>query len=562
MTIIEEFSREAAGRFLQSVVFVDDEIYSKPSGQPFEDTSDLPSMKSPFRQKGGEAAPPQAESAGAAEWTPYHPKQMVESFAREGMVCALYEPDEDFTTDRDSLLFKLCDRADIVILDWDLFNEDGRNILPLITNLVDVSQSSVPHHVRLCVIYTTKPDLTRVTNQIYVALGGDQASGLEVEGDSVIVAGATRIVVFGKPNVSGRSDAAKALEVQELQLADRVIGEFAKMNAGLLPSYVLHGMAAVRRNTKRIVDKFSGDMDGPFILHRALTLESEDAFDQLPELLAEEVLAVIQDGQIKPDEMTKLANESAAMLKLEPANLNWQAKQGKQAKASPEFARMFLAGGYAAIKDECTIPKRGPIDSLHEAMGCGTSQSEKKLAALFNIRTRYITDEITPALGFGTVVRYKIKVNAEAGAETETETEEWAYAFCLMPICDGIRLSNKGGQTTAFPFWNLVNGESLPKGRGIMVEAPKGTFLHLVASGRPSDRLWIARYPAGPAGVVGASSDDGVLVFEGERRLEWIAQIKPAHSQRIAHDVGQQLSRIGLVESEWLRLISESKSGG
>src|SRR5690606_13043883 len=143
----------------------------------------------------------------------------------------------------------------------------------------------------------------------------------------------------------------------EDKLAGRVIDEFVKMHSGLLPSYALHGMSSVRRNSKKILDNFHGDMDGAFLLHRALILTSEDAFDQLPELLAEEVLAVILDEQIEPAQKIEIAKESASKIALKDQDLNWAVRQGRAERQPGELARIFLAEGEKAIKSDHKFPE-------------------------------------------------------------------------------------------------------------------------------------------------------------------------------------------------------------
>lgn len=550
MTSLEAFTHKAARRYLQNVVFVDDDIYSKASGQPVEITSSLPSYKSPFA-KAVSSATISSAADSAEEKIPYHPKQLVGSFAEEGMVCALYEPSENFKTDKNSEIFKLCERADVVIFDWDLYNEDGANILPLIANLVDSSQSSVPHHVRLCAIYTTKPELDRVANSIFEHLRNAGLKVDPVKESLTLIAGATRIIVLGKPKVPNRTPENKALEVAEDKLAGRVIDEFAKMHNGLLPSYALHGMSAVRRNSKKILDNFHGDMDGAFLLHRALVLKSEDAFDQLPELLAEEVLAVILDDQIDRTTKIEIAKASANTLTLDVKNLDWQIKNGRQARRPGELARMFLAGGESAIKSEHKWSEDPEIQiktlqTLHSAMGCVESNAEKKLAALFSIRTRYKSQP--PTLGFGTIVR-QIPQSAEDSAPI-------SYAICLMPICDSIRLKS-GPTQTSFPFWTLKTAEKNQDGRGIVLETPDHSYVELMASGKPRDRLWLEKFTADEQKIVTASTENESYWFQGtDSKLEWVAQLKPSHAQRIAHDIGQKFSRVGVAEAEWLRLLT------
>jgi hypothetical protein len=41
------------------------------------------------------------------------------------------------------------------------------------------------------------------------------------------------------------------------------------------------------------------------------------------------------------------------------------------------------------------------------------------------------------------------------------------------------------------------------------------------------------------------------------KQYKWIAQLKPEHAQRAAENFSSNLSRIGLTESEWLRLMSK-----
>lgn len=584
---LADFSRESAKRYLQNIVFIDDEIYTKLTGQPVISTLELPAFQSPF---GAQSAAPEdakviiaaktsTEKADVAdvatpeavrsdkqqelptevkpvnnakevekteEKIPYHPRHLVESFAKEGMICALYEPKENFVADKDSELYKLCERADVVVLDWDLYGMDGKNILPLISNLVDESQNSIPHHSRLCVIYTTKPDLARVGGAIYDHLNTAKLQVQDVIKPATLVAGATRIVVLGKPNVPGRSPEIKALEVAEEDLAIRIIQEFAIMHEGILPSYALRGMAAVRRNSKKILDKFQKDLDSVFLVHRALVLKHEDAFDQLPELLAEEVLAVIHDDQIAQADAITLANNFASTLPLERVSMS--TIEGRPQQAAGVLARRFVGGGEPAVAEDYKLKSAGKlVKQLHDELGCPTSQADKQLAALFNLRTRYFKSK-PPTLGFGTVVRYE--VDKEGG---ETGQKEYKYALCLMPLCDSMRLSQAA--PTSFPFWTLqpVDGKT---GRGIVVHTKDSGYVELLATGKPRDKLWIDAFQADASGTVIGEQSTGAYWFNGGKKLEWVAQLKPAHAQRVAHDIGQEFSRVGVVEAEWLRLAT------
>ena len=353
-------------------------------------------------------------------------------------------------------------------------------------------------------------------------------------------AGATRIIVLGKPGVGSRSRSDKASEVDEVNLASRLIDEFSQMHEGILPSYALHGLAGVRRNSKRILDKFHHEMDGPFLLHRALLLEHEDAFEQLPELIAEEALAVLLDDQVPVKVSFDIAASLSSSLPL--ANLAWPPVNGKKAAEKEVLARKYLAGGPSAIKDDFKVEKE-PYVAFHDAMGCAQTHADKRLAALFDVRTRYFGTKV-PELGFGAVV----KSGGEGAAE---------YSICLMPLCDGIRL--KPGTSTSFPFWRLKPPGGGAIGRGIALQV-NGTYVNLVARGKPREMLWLAAFLPNEDGVVSAVWEQPAYSFSaGDSKFEWVAQLKPAHAQRIAHDIGQSFSRVAVVEAEWLRLMTDKK---
>lgn len=555
MTALENFAVASTKRYLQSIVFVDDEIYNNTSGKPKTLDVEIPEFKSPFSSKHKFPQPePDKNATGQAEGVesvvienaeteklPYHPKELVESFAKEGMVCALYEPAEGFSVDAGSELFRLCERADVVILDWDLYQQDGQNILPLIANLISHGQNSVPHQVRLCAVYTTAPNIEQICSQIFDHMNGKQIS-MDALSSTSLRAGSSKIVVLGKPT-TGRSEQMKAAgEVAERDLATRIITEFAGMHEGILPSMALHHMSSIRMNSKKILDKFHRDMDGPFLLHRALILADEDAFDQIPELVSEEALAVMMDNPVSETTATELASEVAEAV---PLDIAWQPFPGRPPQEPGVLAKRWLAGGAMAVADEYKItPKSVKPDVFHAAMGCDQSSDHKRLASLFDVRTSYSSAK---GLSFGTIVRRQM------------EDQTYAYAVCLMPLCDSLRLE-QGDKQYTFPFWHLKTVGNGASSRGVVVQIADKSFVELFAFGKPRDNLWLDTFSAGAGGMVVAELANHIPIFTGlASTWEWVGQLKPSHAQRIAQDIGQSLSRVAVVEAEWLRQKAEGR---
>ncbi|MEZ2329679.1 response regulator receiver domain [Mesorhizobium sp. RCC_202] len=550
MTSVQEFALTAARKYLQSVVFVDDEIYqqvpvtavkanvggavtamrvyAKPREPKVEEVIEPLAAGAPDEQN-------EEGDSGAL----YHPKHLVESFARERMVCALYEPKKDFSTGPDSELFKLCERADVVILDWEFHREPGKKVMELVTNLVTAAQTTVPHHVRLCAIYTSTPNLKHVASQLFDHLKGQQLE-IEADGDYNISAGSSRIIVLGKPSTGRPKDQETTAGVAEAHLAERIIKEFATMHEGILPSMALHGLASVRTNTKKILDKFRKEMDGAFLAHRGLILPGDDAFEQVPELLAEEAFAVMVDNRIKTDQAKKLAEKAIDALDVKTA---WPTK-GNAAVQPGELAVKLLKEGPAKVSKKVDLNGKA-LGDLYNDLDKGKASAKERLAALYTSRTQYGHER---ALEFGTIVRY-----APAAAPPE-------YAICLMPLCDCVRL--KQADWYQFPFWKLRVDNSGASAKGLVVELPaKAGFAELFSMGKPRDQLWLEEFQAGAAKMVMAEKDGDGFVFKGKSKpVEWIAQLKPSHAQRIAQDIGTSFSRIGVLEAEWLRLKADRQS--
>jgi hypothetical protein len=84
----------------------------------------------------------------------------------------------------------------------------------------------------------------------------------------------------------------------------------------------------------------------------------------------------------------------------------------------------------------------------------------------------------------------------------------------------------------------------------------------LAAGGKIRNGLWMARFKPGANEWVETAAGQRVFqteAFEKEagQIVEWVAELKPMHAQRIAAFMGAEVSRVGLVESEWLRLFCD-----
>jgi hypothetical protein len=550
---VAEFSLYAASRYLRSAVFIDDNIYNQVTAtpdaianivirQPKEVLRKEDESKEPAIEEKSKAAEPEPIEAPNVQ---FRTKDLVGSFAKHGIVCALYEPERDFRTDEESTVFKLCNAADLIALDWD-FHENGvQGTRPksLIGELIRSGNVVSPHHVRLIAIYTNTQSLYSISDSIYSYL---EQIGIPVDSKSAyhLQAGATRIVILGKAGGAPRIEAEKLFTVSESTLASRLLKEFAEMNQGILPSCALLGMAAIRDNSRRILDKFHSTLDGQFLFHRALIRSSEEAFEQLPELLGDEFRAVIEDSGYRPEKIGEFIEKILPDIPIKPHVSPWTVNGRPCHELLPDFLTKSnelekrLLNKKAALESDGAQPRK-PLESAAAMLSVKDPEAYRRFAALLAIRTQY--QEKHRALGFGVIIYNQ-------------ETKE--YSVCIIPPCDALRIKS----TTSFPFWKL---STMGKGHPVFVENLNNELLNLVfESGKPSKHLWLAPFIPDVTKrlVIATKNDTNKYVFtSGNYKFEWVAQLKPTHAQRIANTVGQQLSRVGLTEAEWARITFKTE---
>jgi len=374
------------------------------------------------------------------------------------------------------------------------------------------------------------------------------------EGKLKLRSGSTQISIFGKPHTAGRPPGDKPYEIEEKDLADRVISEFACLHHGLLPAITLHGLAAIRKNTKRLLERFKASLDGAFLLHRSLVFKDHNAFDELQHLLSDEILAVLEDSKIDEDTLNALTIAAISQVPLMTTSQREWANVPNQIDAFRKFLREGedslreeLKGGHQSkeLGDKGLRGIKGKIlNEFSEIVNHKSGAHTEELAALFCNRTQY--GNKNRKLSFGTVVRHKVQ-----------EGDDWEYSVCLMPLCDSQRLP----PSSKFPFWQLKNDvleAKSGKRNGIVVIDPDGNPHCLAAGGKIRQMLWLKEFEQNPSDVVIAKSNGGKFQFETSSMIiEWVAELKPLHAQRIAAHMGSEISRVGLVESEWLRLFCD-----
>ena len=519
---LSEHCREIARHFLLTAVVVDDELSV---------SADAP-VHGDLKRPGGSGArrPPPSVDPDLPPARPLNVGRVTRSFAHQGMVCGVVSPKAS-RNDYEALT-KAVARADIVILDWRLDPATGANALPLLERIL---KEDLPGRLRLVAFYTGEPQ-HKVRNEIATSLnsisGPDRAVSTRSDGNGAIDFGPCRIVVYAKPD-------SPALEpstiVQENDLANRLIADFADRVEGLLPALVLTALAAVRENVYRVLERFGPDLDPAFLAHRACLPQPPESKQHMVEQIASELHGIMDDAvaQTSPAGIDVIELWLHSRFGDNPVVFG----QGKEMSQTQALAMLTHGIGEKPGPLEKGKRKGKDFNILSHGFSCGTSNSrelDRRLASAMNFRQ--VLADTSRQLTMGTVVR-RIHDNA--------------LLVCGIPSCDSVRLTGE----PSFLFLPLSD----PKSKTLQVVVPvgKGEHQRMTISLKPSqwcsagfkpdpDRQCVLAHSSGP-------NQPFIFRDVGDREYVWVGELKPEFAQSIAQAIAERMSRIPLNKSEWLR---------
>lgn len=584
---ISDFSRDAVCRYLRSVVLIDDAIFDTLKLTYDDETLRLDGVPTLVLNGGNassDVAPDLEASGGNAHGGGtlrlnddklLDARAVTDGFARIGVICGVYQPTsypaDDFQNENFQTLLNVCKHADVFVLDWNLFKDNASAVSQLLCYLENEdAKGRTPQPVRFCVIYT-KANVPTVYTQVYKALNENDPEDHPTNELYAIRKNNLTVVIYGQEVASCHIDESQVVSPEGL--ANRIVQDYTKTYEGILPALALRGIASIRENTKRILDRFPAGMDPALVLHSGLTIGGQAIAEDVTNLIGDEVSSVLSDLQVSSKEIYDLCVEyvngctDSDFRQTDDTEINKAIASGVGEGAIRDFiCRVFKQrtlfpkdsdGAYKAVFSKC---KETPNPRFNpNLLKLLRSYVERKiklpvkfgaLSAMFCQRTSYSAKRM---LKFGTVVR--------DAAEKDT------YYLCLMPSCDSIRLldyevvkHSDGTEENCqkvhyFPFWKLdeVKDGGMSKAHGLVVKGDDGAYCPLCARGKIRENFRILKFYSCHE-IVEFGVDNCVRTTDNERTFEWVAELKSAHIQRMAEFVSREFSRVGLTESEWLRL--------
>ena len=515
-----------AERFLQTVVIVDDEPHFG-FQEPVPGELETPSRRTTAAARRGQ------ENQAASNRHSLDAGTIVESFAMKGLICGVVAPNS--TSDLIDNLASAVRQADIIVLDWQLQNDDGHRALSLVNHIVDDDDDD---RLRLISVYTGEQDINQIGREIKAKL---EESGREFkflrERSVTLSRGYCRIEVYAKAGTLVEYELRDRL-VEESEVASTLIGDFSNMTLGLLPSIALSALTAVRENAHKVLDKFPSDLDPAFLAHRASLHSPDEASQQLVAQVASELHGIMDDV---------VARESPVGLE---AIGHWLVDRigGDTTIAFDNNKEMSLDQTTALLREGLErahgpLSKRSDFKILSRGFAredVNAEELDRRLAWMMNFRT--VFDAPLRVLQLGTVVG------------KEQSSGEIDFFLCLRPRCDSVRLNEE--KTESFLLLPLMEP---PQQNTIQLvlrtNEPQIVYPRVSVSTRMTQWQLLKFRPDKTQQSVIAKRDGHCFYFtsSGGVRFEWLGELKAEFAQRIAQHFASGVSRVAVHNSEWLR---------
>jgi len=547
---------EAAKEFLQTIVVIDNEIGSgvrSPSHQPSDEQPPHDGLTSPGRADTRPAKNIDQSQAGiqSAEHRPpgtFINAQSITAAALEiDLHCVVFATD---TSNHEAVekVKKVAKRADVLSIDWQMGpgGTDGGKLACEMINAILDQDRKANGRLRLIAIYTSEPPTTGVLEKAKNALNQPNKEYYEpiLKEDGIIGKKGLRIVYAQKGEGEGK--------IKDVDLPQFLLERFATVSDGLLSSVALHSIAAVRDATHHIVSKFHGCMDIPYLHHRALLENPDDAPEyavgvvlselksavdkrsigtrtsdkdqvkaRLDELLSDENLTFQKGNKGDTISIKRLDAFDAIVNGLDLKKLNLQGKDSKKETARRQFSSIFFDGdqekAFLLSKEFAVLSSI----SMHPQSFFGDSK---------------------PRVGLGSVLR---------GADN-------TYWVCLQASCDAVRAEHNTG--FFFVPYEKASADAENAAEEYILD-PKADGTVEIVGISPAKRAYmqskILHFPAyienGRVYPKYKSRDRSFELIIGRDRYLWVGNFKQRRAQRIANQVLSEVVRIGFDEFEVLR---------
>ncbi|WP_151909608.1 response regulator receiver domain [Aeromonas salmonicida] len=472
-------------------------------------------------------------------------RKVSDAFAESGIACSFVLPcDEDHDEElKINRILSSAKLTDIVVIDWYLHRDNPNLTRQVLTKLAE-SDASAGGRLRLIAVYTGQLITDGLFSDIKDSLSEGGVSVRDIDGQR-----------FTAKNDSCLVIALNKAEVSPTDLPERLFELFLLLSEGLIPSFSLAAVGAIRKNMHHLVTRFSKELDTAYISNRLITNPPTDVTELMRDLLVSEFDNAIGLERIADEYL----NVESIKLWLDAHQDNFSLQEYKRGKIDKDFIvqllnsgiddKGFKSGTGAAIN--FPVEKRGLISVALAGDIERSKTAQNKFSRLVAFKREAVMlpkfsshVDWSPSLTTGTLLRH----------------DSGRFFLCLTPACDTLRLVND----SSFVFLEAMLVED---GYSVILMGKSSDDIKLKFDRKRPKLSTFVFTPDVTQRVRGLMSIDGQenFIFQdaaGNDLFTWLGEIRYGRAaSEMAQLVGNWM-RIGINDSEHLRLIDAGRISG
>ena len=549
----DEFRVKAAREFAQTMIVIDDEArqtsdpsYSHPVG-----TLRRPTRQSSSSRSSGRFST-QSEALPASGKYLLDAKALVEKSMELGLICSVLKPKEG--EEFEDKVVNAASIADIVCLDWEIYNDEGDAASRIIQGIID-EDNERNGRLRLIAIYTGDSTNHKILEKIFNAIPQEIRRNQKFRKHQLHIQSETgvRIVCLFKSHGIQLKDSRSENQISEETLPERLLQEFSRLSDGLLSGVALATAGSMRRSTHHVLSQFSEAMDGPYFHHRAMLDNPEDAEGYAVDVILSQLESFVDRERIAKEYAGHQAIESRIREYSEKLTLHY-----RNANKPPST--------YGIERNVSIRMVQEGIESVYKAQKLpnppGGKAFKRYFATLFFLNLDDFRSHMHCFAGITSVRahpdHYLFKLGHRApklGLGTIVQTQKQEYLLCLQAACDSVRIDDEASFLFV-PLYRADEADDPPE--HVVPISEKGESKGFIGLQTSSGAYRIARSicfrGSNSTRTVNAEGSEGCSDFyfkdiEDQTYL-WVADLKHRRALRTVQKLAQDMGRLGFDEFE------------
>lgn len=486
---------------------------------------------------------------------------MTNGFASRRITCGFYFPANDDNGIVETAL-NAARHVDATIVDWQLRPKDTGPAKDLITKLLKDDQG-VGGRLRLIVVYTGERGIDSECAKLLAHLQAQGLTDLATHDEGRALAGTNVLITFAnKPRAVKPEDeltGAGARPIPWEKLPAFVLEQYSFLAKGLLQSFALKAIGAVRDDTHHLLSVFNSSLDDAYLAQRAGIGSPSDAEDMMTSLLTSEFACSILDRGIAtevlgPHGAIHVLNARTPAVTLTVKKYNDPQKLYSGVVVVPQNGNATITTTTSSLGKLVKIGLDRQMVPLQSAEVIKLKrqffQSDDQAQASMSIFAR-MASFAREADGQRRLAQDSIYLTGGVlvrSVSGKGEKKREKYLLCVQPGCDAVRLT----EVTAFPFCALAPDD---KHFDLLVRMD-GVDRRLRMSKLPRDLEMLSFSPDMLRKVVTAKKNGKKLRFKSIDGVFWefVAELRQPESQHFTTLLVGKFNRVALNGSEWLRL--------